>query len=247
LRLFGLTGYPLGYSFSQTYFRNKFEKEAITGCDYLNFPIASISELPGILQSHPQLEGLNVTIPYKQQVLQYVHEQTAVVRAIGAANCLHILNGHITAHNTDAAGFEQSLLPLLQPHHTQALVLGSGGAAQAVMYVLGHLGIAYRVVTRNAAAHRQALAYEALDEAVLSQYTLIINTTPVGTSPNVQDCPNIPYQHLTPRHLLYDLIYKPATTLFLQKGAAQGATIKNGYEMLLLQADASWAIWQSPV
>lgn len=245
LRLFALIGYPLGHSFSQTYFHNKFEREGITGCEYRNFPLPSIQELPAMLRQHPQLAGFNVTIPYKQKVLQYVHEITNTVAACGAANCIQVQNGRLTACNTDVIGFEQSLKPLLRPHHTRALVLGTGGAARAVTHVLERLGIGYRLVSRTKAGEGpvQTISYHQVNNNLLSTHTLIINATPLGMWPNTAGCPEIPYHLLGPQHLLYDLIYKPETTLFLQLGADRGATVKNGYEMLVLQAEASWNIW----
>jgi shikimate dehydrogenase len=245
VRLFGLIGYPLGHSFSQTYFREKFNREGITDCDYLNFSIADITTFPALLQQHADLAGLNVTIPYKEAVLKYVHQVTPVVEACGAANCLDIRNGRIMAYNTDVIGFERSLKPLLQPHHQKALVLGWGGAAKAVVYVLRKLGIGYTVVSRKANAGSDIITYQSLNKAVLAENTVIINTTPLGLSPNENACADIPYQYLGSRHLLYDLIYKPATTLFLQKGLQQGCVVKNGHEMLLLQAEAAWDVWNT--
>lgn len=242
--LYGLIGYPLSHSLSQAYFREKFRKENITGSDYEVFPIKSISELPALLQQHPTLAGLNVTIPYKESVLPFAHERDAVVEACGAANCLKINNGKISAFNTDAIGFETSLKPLLLPEHSRALILGTGGAAKAVGWVLQQLGIQYLFVTRQSEKiTEQTILYASLSEEILSEYFLIINASPAGMSPNENTFPEIKYSCITPRHLLYDLVYNPEKTVFLQKGEERGAAIKNGYEMLLLQAEAGWMIW----
>lgn len=242
--LYGLIGYPLSQSLSQAYFREKFREEHITGSDYEVFPLKDIHEFPVLLQQHPGLAGLNVTIPHKETVLQYVHERDAVVEACGAANCLRISNGKISAFNTDAIAFRDSLKPLLEPQHTRALILGTGGAAKAIAWVLEQLGIQYLFITRQpekASAH--TITYDSLDEEILSEYFLIINASPAGMSPNDDTFPAIDYSCLTPRHLLYDLVYNPEKTVFLQKGEERGALIKNGYEMLVLQAEAGWKIW----
>jgi shikimate dehydrogenase len=242
MKRYGLIGYPLSHSFSQRFFTEKFEREGIKDCTYSNFPLPSISELPVVL-ADPNLLGLNVTIPYKQQVLPYLAELTPVVESIGACNCIRIVGGRLIGHNTDVVGFEQSLRRQLKPHHRQALILGTGGASRAVENVLGQLGISYRLVSRTPRPDTGDLAYADIDAGILTAATLVINTTPVGMYPNVDACPPLPYEALTPRHYLFDLIYNPEKTLFLQKGAAQGAAIANGYEMLVLQAEESWRIW----
>ncbi|MFY0253751.1 shikimate dehydrogenase family protein [Chitinophaga sp. 30R24] len=241
MKIYGLIGYPLSHSFSKGFFKEKFEKENIAGCLYENFPIPAITELPNLLAQQPQLQGLNVTIPYKEAVIPYLDELSKAAAQIGAVNCIQIENGRKKGYNTDVIGFSKSLQPLLQPQHTHALVLGTGGAAKAIMYALQQLGIAYTVVSRKAG--NGAVPYESLTQSVMEQHTLIVNTTPLGMYPQVDTLPEIPYQHLTSRHLLYDLVYNPAETAFLQKGAAQGAAVKNGHEMLILQAEASWEIW----
>ena len=242
MRKFGLIGYPLTHSFSQRYFTEKFEREGMTDCTYSNFSLSQIGELTGVL-ADPELRGLNVTIPYKRVVLDYLHYKSDVVAAIGACNCIRIDEGRLTGHNTDVIGFEQSLLRHLAPHHSRALVLGTGGAAKAVEWVLQRLGIAYVSVTRRPRPGTSDIGYEQVDAEVLAESTLIINTTPLGMHPNTEECPPLQYEALTPRHYLFDLIYNPARTLFLRKGEARGAVVENGHEMLILQAEESWRIW----
>lgn len=240
--LFGLIGYPLSHSFSGKYFTEKFEKEGLTDHRYELYPLSSVDQLPQLLASEPELRGLNVTIPYKQQVLQFLDNTDSIPEGINACNCIKIQDGRLIGYNTDIVGFEKSFLEQLQPHHNKALVLGNGGAAAAVTYVLKKLGIAYNIVSRN--LHRSSsLTYSDLNESIISKHKVIINTTPLGTFPDVDVCPPIPYEFLTGEHYLYDLIYNPSKTLFLKNGEKQSAIIKNGYEMLLLQAEESWRIW----
>ncbi len=242
MRRFGLIGFPLTHSFSQKYFTEKFAQLGLTDCVYENYSLKEIGELKIILQNQG-LSGFNITIPYKKQALSFLSEASEVVTAIGACNCVQIKNGELTGFNTDVFGFEQSLLPFLQPHHTKALVLGTGGASAAVTYVLEKLGLTIQFVSREATS--DSISYQMLDESILFSHTLIINTSPVGMYPNVDESPNIPYQFINSRHHLYDLIYNPAATKFLTKGKAQGATIQNGEEMLVLQAEESWRIWNT--
>jgi shikimate dehydrogenase len=247
MRTFGLIGYPLGHSFSRHYFTEKFLREHISGCDYVTFPIPSIVDLPALL-GDPSLLGLNVTIPYKEQVLAYLDDLDPVVTEIGACNCIKIERGDdgaakLYGYNTDVIGFERSLVKKLQSHHDHALILGTGGAAKAVEYVLRKLGISYRLVSRKGGEPLDLLSYEEVDDAVLGEHTLIINTTPLGMSPRLSECPPLPYGAVTPRHYLFDLVYNPARTLFLENGERQGAVTENGYEMLVIQAEESWRIW----
>jgi len=242
VRKFGLIGYPLTHSFSQKYFTEKFLREGISGAVYENFPLPAIAALPDVLRD-AELCGLNVTIPYKQEVMPFLHVADAVVTEIGACNCIRIRDGRLYGYNTDVVGFERSVIRKLRPWHDQALILGTGGAAKAVEYVMKKLGIRYRHVSRRAGAG--GLSYEQVDAALLSHYTLIINTTPLGMSPKVDACPQLPYGALTSRHYLYDLIYNPTRTLFLQKGEESGATVENGQEMLIIQAEESWRIWNA--
>ena len=210
---------------------------------YEAFPIENISQLPVLLKQYPALQGLNVTIPYKQAVIPYLHELDATARAVGAVNCIRIRDGRLKGFNTDCIGFSVTLQPLLGPGVLQALVLGTGGAAKAVMYALRQLGIPYKTVSRSGGD----LQYDKLSAPLVADHQLVINTTPLGMYPAVADCPALPYEALGPQHILYDLVYNPAETLFLKKGKEQGATVKNGYDMLIAQAEAGWAIWQKPV
>lgn len=217
MRLFGLIGYPLSHSFSKKYFTEKFAREGIAGCAYELFPLTTINELEHLLSAHPQLQGLNVTIPYKQQVLPYLHSREGIPEGMGACNCIRISEGRLYGFNTDTTGFEKSFSPFLRSWHQKALVLGNGGAALAVVHVLKKLGIPYQVVSRQ--LHEgSALTYADLTRETIEEHTVIINTTPLGTYPNIHECPPIPYDHITPRHFLYDLVYNPEKTLFLQKG-----------------------------
>jgi shikimate dehydrogenase len=241
MRLFALIGNPLTHSFSKKYFTEKFERESLMDCRYELFPISSIEALPELLRANPDLCGLNVTIPYKEQVLSYLKEENELVRAIRACNCIDLQNGRIKGYNTDVLGFEQSLAQLWQPHHKKALILGTGGVSKAVQYILQKLGLSFRYVSRKPGVHN--FSYEQLTPQVMQEYTLIVNTTPLGTYPNVTEAPQIPYEFLTPGHYLFDMVYNPERTLFLQKGEERGAVVKNGYDMLKIQADESWKIW----
>ncbi len=241
MRRFGLLGYPLTHSFSQKYFTEKFVQLGLTDCVYNNFSLPDIDELHGVLKTHTDLRGFNITIPYKKQVLAFLHESTDAVKAIGACNCVNIKDGVFTGYNTDVIGFEQSLLPFLKPNHSKALVFGTGGASAAVVFVLKKLGIEVQFVSRTASDN--AISYEQVDEAMLSSHHLLINTSPLGMYPNAETFPAIPYQYLSAQHHLFDLVYNPEETKFLEKGRLQGATIQNGYEMLILQAEESWRIW----
>lgn len=261
MKHFGLIGYPLSHSFSVKYFAEKFAKENITDADYKNYPLEHIKDLQDLLDAHPNLCGLNVTIPHKVNVIRYLDWVEEDARHAGAVNCIRVraespvqaafsgevgFKGHdyrLEGFNTDLYGFEMSLRPLLDNIEYEALVLGDGGAARAVKCVLENLGIAYKVVTRTEKGDN--ILFKDLKPHHISQHKLIINTTPLGTYPNVDECPPIPYEHIGDDHILYDLVYNPERTLFLQKGEERGAKIKNGYEMLILQAEKSWEIWTS--
>jgi shikimate dehydrogenase len=242
MRTFGLIGYPLTHSFSKKYFTDKFQQEGLFDHSYENFPIETIQELEEVFRNNPSLQGLNITIPYKQQVLAYLDEQTAVVQETGACNCIKIVDGKKIGYNTDVIGFGKSLDKKLKPSHKKALVLGTGGAAKAVHYSLKQRRIEYLQVSRHS-GQEGAITYEQVDPALLSEYTLIINTTPIGMFPHVEEAPPIPYEALSTAHYLFDLVYNPQKTRFLQKGEAMGAIIENGAAMLKIQADASWDIW----
>lgn len=248
MRLFGLIGYPLEHTFSPSYFSKKFESEGISDCDYKAFPLAALDELTSLIGKYPELEGLNVTKPYKQLVLNYLNSVEGKAYNIGAVNTIKIKyleNGpHLKGFNTDIDGFKQSLAPLLNKAHKHALILGSGGASKGVQFVLEELGITFKLISRNPGAFR--ITYEELSESQVRDSKLIINTTPIGTHPRANEAPPIPYDALGPDHLVYDLVYNPQETLLMQKAKASGANVKNGQEMLELQAEASWRIWNDP-
>lgn len=241
MKLYGLIGYPLGHSFSKKYFTEKFEVENLD-CRFENFPIEQIDKLPGLLQNK-ELLGLCVTIPYKEKVIPYLDEISEEVYHVKACNSIKINNGKLTGYNTDVAGFEKSLDSKLRSSHTHALVLGTGGAAKAVEYVLKKKNITCTKVSRKPSPGM--LTYDSLTPAVIKNHLLIINASPVGTYPNDNQCPNIPYEAITPDHFLFDLVYNPPKTIFLQKGEEKGADTLNGYDMLVEQAEASWRIWNN--
>jgi shikimate dehydrogenase len=246
MRTYGLIGYPLGHSFSSKYFAEKFLREGISGCRYEHFSIPEITLLPGLLKQHPDLRGLNVTIPYKKEVLPFLEDSSQLPAGMNACNCIRIDNGKLTGFNTDVLGFRQSLTPLLKKQHHSALILGNGGATEAVKHVLAGLGITYQVIGRSKAPGVDLL-YTDLDATLMNHHKIIINTTPLGTFPDVNSCPPVPYEFIEKQHLLYDLVYNPAITRFMEYGASKGATVKNGYEMLVIQAEESWKIWQASV
>jgi|SRR5690606_22805613 len=233
---FGLIGRDIRYSFSGKYFSEKFKTENIQDAVYDIFDLNEISEVENLFRMQ-NLKGFNVTIPYKEQIILYLDELSPEATEIGAVNCVRIYNGIKTGYNTDAYGFEMSIRPLLNLNHKNALILGDGGAAKAVKYVFDKLKIPYQTVTRKG-----IITYSELKAGHISSHQIIVNCTPVGTFPEA-GLPEIPYEFISENHLLYDLIYNPEKTGFLQKGEAKGAKIKNGYEMLLLQAEKSWEIW----
>lgn len=245
MKTYGLIGYPLSHSFSKKYFTEKFQNEGITDHQYELFPIADIKSLPDLLTENPLLCGLNVTIPHKVNVLCYLNEVDEAAEKIGAVNCISIKNfeeeTYLKGYNTDAYGFEESLKPLLKPQHTTALVFGDGGAAKAVKYVLEKLNIQYQVVVRTAAPG--AMLYSEITPEILTSHQLLINTTPLGMSPNIDTFPEIDYSLVGSGHLAYDLVYNPLETAFLAKAAERGAEVKNGLEMLYKQAEKAWVIW----
>lgn len=246
MQKYGLIGYPLGHSFSKNYFNQKFGCEKINA-QYVNFEIPTIKDLKTVLKENPDLNGLNVTIPYKEQVIPYLDELDEDARLIGAVNVIKFSKGmfgkiKLKGYNSDIIGFKQSIEPLLTETHRKALILGTGGASKAVFQGLKQLGVGATYVSRKPKEH--CITYEEITPKVMEQYTVIINTTPLGMYPNIDACPEIPYHLLTPDHLLYDLLYNPDETLFMKKGLEKGAVVKNGLEMLLLQAFAAWQIWQ---
>lgn len=241
MKRYGLIGRTLKHSFSKTYFTKKFADEGITNCVYDNFELAVINEFPQLLTKFPDLKGLNITIPYKEEVIQYLTEKDAIVEAIGACNCIKIEGANCIGYNTDSIGFLHSLKPQLKPHHKKALVLGTGGASKAVRYSLEALGIEFQFVSRAKAEGQ--LTYDDVSADVLADHHLIINTTPLGMYPNVDAAPALNYEALTPKHFLFDLTYNPEKTKFLAEGEKRGAQISNGYQMLIEQAEAAWNIW----
>lgn len=243
-KVFGLLGKDIEYSFSRAYFTEKFKKLLLERYRYVNFDIQDIQDfLPTITKEKENLGGVNVTIPYKESVMQYLDKVDKTAKKIGAVNTIKITKkGNLKGYNSDVVGFDKSIAPLLKKHHKKALILGTGGASKAIAYALKQRGITYLFVSRNASKKNQ-ISYHQLTEEILNKYHIIINSTPVGTSPKIALSPNIPYQFITDKHLLYDLIYNPEITTFLSKGKEKGAVIKNGYEMLELQAEESWRIW----
>lgn len=245
MKTYGLIGYPLGHSFSRGYFTDYFGREGIEA-EYKNFELPSIEQLAQVLQTEPTLQGFNVTIPYKQQVFSYLSELSEAAQAIGAVNVVKVMRRdeglYLKGYNTDYIGFTDSIRPHLKPHHTHALILGTGGASKAVDYALRKLGLKTQYVSRT--AREGIIAYDELTPELMAQYTVIVNTTPLGMHPKVDECPPLDYAQLTPQHLLYDVVYNPAKTLFLQRGEEHGATICNGMDMLIGQAKAAWKIWE---
>lgn len=247
MRKYGLLGYPLTHSFSKRYFTEKFENEKIDST-YENFEIDNISKFPEIIKNNPEIVGLNVTIPYKEQVIPFLNDLNESAREIKAVNTVVVKRTgdevYLKGYNTDTYGFETSLKPFLKEHHKKALILGTGGASKALKYVLTKLGIGYISASIEELKENE-IRYEEIDEKMMAERTLIINGTPLGTYPKVDTFPNIPYQFITEKHLLFDLVYNPEVSVFLQNGKEKGATIKNGYEMLLLQAIKSYEIWNT--
>lgn len=248
MKLLGLIGYPLSHSFSKKYFSDKFTQEGLSNdWQYELFPIPDIQELPQLLASYPHLVGLNVTIPYKEEVLPFIHKMDITAQEVGAVNCIKIVENQLIGYNTDYYGFQKSLLGLLENEHQKrplkALILGTGGAAKAVAYALKDLDIPYLYVSRKASS--QGITYNDVNSACIQEHSLIINTTPLGMSPHTEGCPDMPYHLLTDTHFLYDLVYNPEVTTFLQKGLEQGSKIKSGLDMLYFQAEKGWEIWNS--
>ena len=245
-KLFGLLGKNISYSFSKEYFTNKFKDLGYTNHQYVNFDLQEISELKEVLTKNKKvLSGINITIPYKQDVMAFLDEIDEDAKKIGAVNTMKFLeNGKIKGYNTDYYGFKNSIQPFIKKHHTKALVLGAGGASKAIAYAFEKMNIDYKFVSRKK-RNKDVFTYEEITPDVLKEYTVIINCTPLGTYPNIETRPNIPYEAITDKHLLYDLTYNPEVTTFLKLGKEQGAAIKNGLEMLALQAEKSWEIWSS--
>ncbi len=264
-KTYGLIGYPLGHSFSKGYFTEFFQQKGIVA-QYKNFELPSIKDLATVIEEENTLQGFNVTIPYKQQVIPYLHELDEAAKAIGAVNVVKVIrhegNVYLKGYNTDIIGFSDSIRPLLKAHHTHALILGTGGAAKAINYALRKMGLKTCFVTREKTptsctyhegeekntspgntSHEKILTYGEITPEILTQHTVIINTTPLGMHPKTDTCPQLNYSLLSSNHLLFDLVYNPPKTLFLLQGEENNATICNGMEMLIGQAKAAWHIW----
>lgn len=239
---FGLIGKDISYSFSKKYFTEKFSKELFDDCTYENFDIPTIEEFPNVLKENPDLKGLNVTIPYKEAIIPFLDTMSDKAFRIGAVNVIRFTKkGNLKGYNSDWYGFKKSLEPLLQPHHKKALILGTGGASKAVAFALDKLGIFYTFVSREATEN--AIDYNRINVTTFDNFQIIINCTPLGTSPNTKEFPPIPYEFFTEKHIAFDLIYNPEETQFLKKAKKKGAVTKNGYEMLVFQAEKAWTIW----
>ena len=240
MHLYGLIGYPLSHSFSKKYFDEKFANEGITDARFENFSLDNISMLHEIL-AQKNLNGLAVTIPYKKSVIDFLYDSTDAVKQMGACNCIKISDNKLSGFNTDVIGFEKSFIKQLKPYHTKALILGTGGAASAVEFVLQKLNIEHEFVSRKKVGTE--FLYSELDQNIINEYSIIINASPIGTYPDINEAPAIPYEFITSKHYLFDLVYNPAETKFLQYGKSKNATIQNGLEMLELQAEENWKIW----
>lgn len=247
MKTFGLIGYRLGHSFSRNFFTEKFSNEKLSDHEYVNFELDTIDEFPAIFDRGITISGLNCTIPYKQQIMRFLDDIDPEAAQIGAVNTVKIIdqNGKriLKGFNTDLYGFEHSLRPMLEEKHQKALILGTGGASKAIRFLFDRMGIDYLSATTKEELQEKEISYNQLTQDLMNEYLIVINATPLGTFPKIDACPDIPYQYVSPNHVLYDLVYNPAETLFLKKGKEKGAQIKNGLEMLHLQALKSWEIW----
>lgn len=243
MKTFGLIGRHLQHSFSPTYFENKFKQEGIIDCSYQLFPLDQIEAFTNLMQKDRDWAGLNVTIPYKQAIIPFLDQLSPQAAKIGAVNTIQFLEGQLIGHNTDVYGFQTSLNKALttQQRASKALILGTGGASKAVAFALQQMNISYKYVSRS--IQKDTFSYETISPNLLEEYLIIINTTPLGMSPNVETCPLLPYKAIGKKHILFDLVYNPEQTLFMKKGAEQGAKTLNGLEMLHLQAEKAWSIW----
>ncbi len=245
MRLYGLVGYSLKYSFSKDFFDNKFIKEGITDAQFSNFEMEDVESISKLVKELPQLNGFTVTIPYKTSILSIINRMTEDVKKINALNVVKVKrlgeDPELEGYNTDTYGFERSLLNHIKSYHDRALILGMGGAGKAVAFVLEKLGIHYKYVTRT--YNEGAFLYDHLSEEIIASYPLIVNATPLGMFPDTDSFPRIPYQGISNKHFLFDLVYNPAMTLFLKKGKEHGALLQNGYQMLCYQAEEAWRIW----
>lgn len=250
MRRFGLFGHPLEHSYSKKFFTEKFQREGKNDCVYDNYDTENIYDLKKIVRETPGLMGLNITIPFKQEIIPMLDNLDDISQKISAVNTVRIVRHDPTrfelfGYNTDAWGFELAIRPILRPHHRRALILGTGGSAKAVSYVFRKLNIEHFFVTREES--RFHYSYADLNSNTMRAFQIIVNTTPLGMYPNVNDCPNIPYEFLTHKNLCFDLVYNPAQTKFLEKAKEAGAFIHNGFRMLRLQAEKAWEIWNEPI
>jgi shikimate dehydrogenase len=243
MKIYGLIGYPLSHSFSQIYFTQKFQNENILDCRFDLFPIEQVEQFCLLLKENESIKGLAVTIPFKEQILPFLTELDSNAHKIEAVNCITFSSDGLKGYNTDVIGFEKSISPILQPHHKKALILGSGGSSKAVAFVLEKLGIEYLIVSRNDNNLSNFLSYADINEELMSRYNVVVNCTPVGQFPNNNNQHDIPYQFVNDQHLFFDLIYNPSETVFLKLASLKGAITKNGREMLEIQAEENWKLW----
>ena len=243
MKIYGLLGNPLGHSFSQKYFSEKFKQENIGDCVYQNFETPDLDSKISDLKSDPNLHGLNVTIPYKTSILSHLDIVSPACNEIGACNCIKIYKDYWKGFNTDITGFEKTFIPKLRSYHSKSLILGTGGSSKAVAYVLKKLGIEYLFVSRTKDASLNTVSYSEITQTVMPEYKIVINTTPLGMYPHIDNAPDLPYEFVTAEHYFFDLIYNPGITMFLKKAKGEGAAIENGKKMLKIQAEESWRIW----
>ncbi len=243
MKIYGLIGRSLSHSFSENYFSEKFKRENIRDSQYRNFEIKNLQKEIPELKNNPELNGLNITIPYKTNIISFLDELSDECREINACNCIKIKDGKWIGFNTDIAGFEKSFVPHLKPIHKKALILGTGGASNAVAFVLQKLKIEFLKVSRSKNLLPDVILYDEISSETMKNYQIVINTTPLGTFPNVNECPALPYESVNKQHYFFDLVYNPSKTLFLSLAEKKGATIENGSQMLVIQAEESWMIW----
>jgi shikimate dehydrogenase len=245
MKIYGLIGRSLGHSFSEKYFTAKFQRENITDCQYRNFELKDLEKEIGKLKNDPAIKGLNVTIPYKTDINSFLDDMSDECRQINACNCIKITDGKWIGFNTDVAGFEQSFMPHVKPIHKKALILGTGGASNAVAFVLERAGIDFLKVSRNKNQSSTVISYDEISAETMRDFQIVINTSPLGTFPNVNEFPSLPYESVTSEHYFFDLVYNPPKTLFLSYAEKKGAIIENGSKMLSIQAEESWKIWNN--
>lgn len=243
MKQYGLIGFPLSHSFSKKYFDDKFEKEQIKNASFSLYELKDLDTLPTLLNNIKEISGICITIPHKKNVIPFLHWKDNAVKEIGACNCVRIENGKLFGYNTDILGFKLSFEKYLLPHHSKALVLGTGGASASIEYVLKQLNIPYLLVSRNYRKEQNIITYNQITPTLLAEFKIVINCTPLGTFPNIDSCPILPYEAITSNHYFYDLVYNPAETMFLALAKDEGAIVQNGYNMLVFQAEENWKIW----